>query len=117
MRYLCVDVIWLKKRFQGGRKLSFGCRCLRQGRRVRLDVCLAMEVELYGELPTASGKWQGGCGIVSHALSANSWVGEYDGLHTFSTLSVISGKVARDSRKLKPCLKSVDGFYAGKSGF
>ncbi|KAM1037538.1 hypothetical protein ACFX15_031715 [Malus domestica] len=59
--------------------------------------------------------------LVSHALSANSRVGEYDGLHTFSTLfstlSVISGKVARDSRKLKLRLKSVDGFYAGKSGF
>ncbi|KAM2954740.1 hypothetical protein FF1_032982 [Malus domestica] len=37
MRYLYSGVAWLKRRFQGGRKLNFGCRCPWRGRKVRLD--------------------------------------------------------------------------------
>ena len=73
-----------------------------------------MEVELYGDFLIASDSVDVALSPTLVGQKCGSW---NNGLHTFSTLSVISGKVARDSRKLKLRLKSVDGFYAGKSGF
>ena len=73
-----------------------------------------MEVELYDDFPIASGSADAALSPTLVGQKCGSW---NNGLHMFSTLSVISDKVARDSRKLRLCLKSVDGLYAGKSGF
>ncbi|KAM1896547.1 hypothetical protein ACFX13_045164 [Malus domestica] len=62
MRYLYSGVAWLKRRFQGGRKLSFGCRCPRRGRKVRLDVFSGRKkTELWLQMSSARKKGQAGC--------------------------------------------------------
>ncbi|KAM2301511.1 hypothetical protein ACFX1S_032409 [Malus domestica] len=71
MRYLCSSVAWLTRRFQGGRKPSFGCRCLRRGRKVRLDVFSERkktefwlprkETEFWLQMSSARKRGQAGC--------------------------------------------------------